>query len=355
MKTSVKRIICVILSLIMLMQLGIAAFAADPDSVDALKEKFKDGVGPEVDGLSVDYVYYAPENTAGEKLPLVLYFHGKDQGGKPRDQIDINNFPLWASDEIQQRFTGGGAYLFVPRSHEERNEYWSDEYVPAVKAALDDFIAQHADTIDMTRIYVGGFSMGGKMTLKTASSYPDFFAAAFPMCPAYNPSDEQLEAIADIPVWLLVSRFDIIAGYYTYSEDIWNRLCEKTNVPEECRLTLFGTVKYPNGKKTLSNHYVWFALANDMFTYDEGKYPNAVTTDATGKEIELISPDGVVSWLCAHTSDYSGGETQMNGTLAENPEGDYIKPVLKALFPLVSDGIKTVFYDIIDFFKNIGK
>ena len=37
--------------------------------------------------------------------------------------------------------------------------------------------------------------MGGKMTLKMASSYPTFFAAAFPLCPAYAPSDEQIEEV----------------------------------------------------------------------------------------------------------------------------------------------------------------
>ncbi len=341
----------------MIMHQGITAFAADPGSIDALKAKFADEKGPEVDGLSVDYVYYAPENPA-EKLPLVVYFHGMGQGSKPRGQIEENNFPLWASDEIQQRFAGGGAYLFVPRTHEENKEYWSDKYVPAVKAAIDEFIARHADTVDLSRIYVGGFSMGGKMTLKTASSYPDFFAAAFPLCPAYNPSDEQLEALADMPVWLMVSRFDLIAGYYTYSEDIWNRLCEKTNVPQNCRLTLFGRVKYPDGRNTTSNHHVWFALANDLFTYDEGKYPNAVTTDAQGNEIELTSPDGVVSWLCGFTSDYAGEDVEMNGTLGGNPEGgsgSVVSPVLKALFPLISDAVKTFFTDIFDWFKNIGR
>ena len=351
-----KKGLCLLLSGVMLMMsFQAVGFAADPSELPALKAKFADGVGPAVDGLSVDYVYYAPTNAQGTKLPLVVYFHGAGQGAAPRAQIEENNFPLWASEAIQQRFTGGGAFLLVPRSHEENGEHWDDPYVVSVKAAIDDFITQHADKIDLTRIYVGGFSMGGKMTLKMASSYPDFFAAAFPLCPAYAPSEAQIDALADLPVWLIVSRFDIIAGWYTFSEEIWQMLCDQTRVPADCRLTLFGRVKYPDGKNTSSNHFVWFALANDLFTYDEGPYPNAVTTDATGAALALASPDGVVSWLCSHTSDYDGAAIAPNGTLAGNPDGgsDMVRNILRALFPLVFDAIGSFFTDLWNGVKGI--
>ena len=349
-----KKALCLLLSVGIVMSFCAVVCAADPNEIPALKEKFLDGAGPEVNGLSVDYVYYAPENPQG-KLPLVVYFHGAGQGAAPRAQIEENNFPLWAGEEIQRRFTGGGAYLLVPRSHEENGDYWGDANVVSVKAAIDEFIAAHETTVDLTRIYVGGFSMGGKMTLKMASSYPDFFAAAFPLCPAYEPSDEQIEALADLPVWLIVSRFDIIAGYYTFSEDIWNRLCETTRVSEDCRMTLFGRVKYPDGKNASSNHFVWFALANDLFTYDGGPYPNAVTTDANGNEITLAGPDGVVAWLCRYTSDYAGEETAPNGTLDGNPDGGYDRAgrILKTLFPLVADAIRTFFAEIRDRFTGL--
>ena len=351
-----KKILCILLCAAMIAGLPVAGFAADPGEIPALKAKFADGEGPEVNGISVDYVYYEPDN-AGGKLPLVIYFHGAGQGGKPRAQIEENNFPLWASDEIQSRFEGGGAYLLVPRSHEENGEHWTDEYVEVMKATIDDFIEKHADSIDLSRIYVGGFSMGGKMTLKMASSYPGMFAAAFPLCPAYDPSDEQIEALADMPVWLIVSRFDIIAGYYTFSESIWSRLCEKTNRPSDCRLTLFATVKMPDGRKAGSNHHVWFALANDMFTYDGGKYPKAVTTDAEGNEIELISPDGVVKWLCGYTSDYAGEELQPTGAVERNPDEGYGRGgrILKTLFPLLADAFRTFFGEIFGGIKGLIK
>ena len=347
MKKCLALILCVALTL------GVAPLvrAADPGAIPDLAAQFKDGVGPQVDGLAVDYVYYEPTVPSGGKLPLVIYFHGAGQGAQPRAQIAENNFPLWASDELQARFSGGGAYLLVPRSHEENGEFWSDEYIPAVKAMIDDFIARHADTVDISRIYVGGFSMGGKMTLKMISSYPAMFAAAFPACPAYQPSAEQVAAFADVPVWLIVSRFDVIAGYYTFSEEIWQNVCAATRVPADCRLSLFGIVCFPDGKKTQSNHHVWFAVANDLFTYDEGAYPNMKTVNAAGEELTLESPDGLIGWLCGHTSAYRGEALSSTGLDRQNPDEGYSRAsnIFRTLFPLLGDALSSLFTEIIPF------
>ena len=351
-----KKFISLLMCVVMIFAVTVTAFAANPDDAQALAALFKDGEGPEADGVSIDYVYYEPEVAEGEKLPVVIYFHGMNQGGRPRAQIARNNFSLWASPELQSRFTGGGAYLIAPRSHEENNEYWPDYFVPAVKALIDDFISSHADTVDLSRIYVGGFSMGGKMTLKMISSYPSYFAAAFPMCPAYPPSEEQIAAFADMPVWLMVSRFDIIAGYYTFSKDFWETLCEVTTVPTECRLSLFGVACYPDGRKAMSNHHVWFAASNDLFTYDEGKYPNMVTTNALNEEITLESPNGLISWLCEHTSDYAGEEIESTGLLEKYPEqnGYFADSIKNAIFPLVLDGTLSLFTEVIPSFFFIA-
>lgn len=341
-----KKIISIVLSFVLVLGTFSLSFAADVSKLEEYTKLFVQGEGPEVNSLKVDYLSFTPTVQEGKKYPLVIYFHGMGQGGKPGKQLTKeNNFALWASEELQSRFTNGGAFLFVPRSHEERKEYWSDEYTYSVKAAVDEFIEQNRESVDLTRIYVGGFSMGGKMTLKMVTSYPDFFAAAFPMCPAYAPGDEQFKAISNLPVWLIVSRFDAIAGYYAFSKDVWEGICDNTNIPSDCRLSLFGTVCFPNGRKTPSNHHVWYAVANDLFTYDEGDYPNMKTTDATGKEIKLTSPDGLISWLCSHTSNYNGQELENTGLCEKNPENtmDMASRSIKALFYIIADAFKSLF------------
>lgn len=160
-----KKFISVLIAVLTLIMCAAPAFAADVSRIDEYKAMFVQKVGPEVDGLKVDYVAFSPEVEEGTKVPVVLYFHGKGQGKAPGSQIEENNFPLWASDELQRRFNNGGAYLLAFRTREEDNEDWSNKYIPAVKAAADAFIEEHRDSIDLTRIYVGGFSMGGMMTL----------------------------------------------------------------------------------------------------------------------------------------------------------------------------------------------
>lgn len=333
-----KKILCVILAAITLMACASPAFAIETD-LEPLKAKFADGEGPEVAGVSIDYVYYTPEKKDDTKYPLVIWLHGMGQGKEKRAQIGDNNFPLWASDEFQSRFTpSGGAYLLAARSHEENGKFWPNDHLAPLKAAIDEFIAEH-DDIDVTRIYIGGFSMGGQMTLKMIASYPGLFAAAFPMCPAYTPSDDEVKAIANLPVWISVSRFDVIAGYYTNSKYIWDKLCEYTNLPEDCRLSSFGKVCYGNGKKTPSNHHVWFAVANNMFMDDGSDYVNMETFNAAGETIDLEYPDGMISWLCKYTSDYSGEELASTNLPEQNNQKAImtVVNVLKALFWMFVD------------------
>lgn len=340
-----KKVLSFIMAVLIFALCSFPAAAADVSQIDIYKAAFRAGAGPEVDGISTDYMYFAPDTSDGSRYPLVIYFHGMGQGSKPGEQIESNNIALWASEELQSRFTNGGAFIIAPRSHEEKGEYWENNSIESVKAAIDDFISKNESFIDKSRIYVGGFSMGGKMTLKMASSYPDFFAAAFPMCPAYQPSDEQLEAISDMPVWLIVSRYDILAGYHVYSSDIWERLCGTTNIPEDCRLSLFGKVCYPDGKKTASNHHVWFAAANDMFMYDGTDYVKMETSDAGGNSVTLNYPDGLISWLCGYTSDYSGQTLSSTGLCEQNNErtANMVFSMIKAVFLMLGDAIRSLF------------
>lgn len=217
-------------------------------------------------------MYYSPVKPGDTaKYPLVIYFHGMGQGSEPGAQIKENNIALWAGEDLQSRFTNGGAFLFVPRSHEEEKKYWPVESIGSVKAAIDDFIAKNSEYIDTARIYVGGFSMGGKMTLMMATSYPD-------------------------------------------------------------------------SKKTSSNHHVWFAASNDMFMYDGSEYVNAVTADASGKEVKLTEPDGLISWLCSFTSDYGGEELESTGLCGKNTEksGSSVSLMFRALFLMLADALKSL-------------
>ncbi|MFK7981032.1 MAG: prolyl oligopeptidase family serine peptidase, partial [Saprospiraceae bacterium] len=65
--------------------------------------------------------------------------------------------------------------------------------------------------IDTDRIYIGGCSNGGYMSLKLMLLHPDYFAASFPSALAYHAkyiTDTQIESIKEMPIWFIHSKDD---------------------------------------------------------------------------------------------------------------------------------------------------
>ncbi len=334
-----KKLISVILALMLFLCTGTSVFAASmEDGTDALRNEFIYGEGPEADGLSIDYRYFSPvsENDTS-KYPLVVWLHGMGNGFSEGAQLEASNVAYWASEEFQARFTNGGAFILAARCDELKGICWNDDTIVPLKAAIDDFIAKNKDNIDLTRIYVGGYSMGGKMTLKMAIAYPEMFAAAFPICPAWSPSEAQLAYIADMPVWITSGKTDPLVNYSLSVTKTFKKLSDASNVPEECRLSTLSKVCFEDGTKTSSGHHAWYAVNHDMFSSENGDYPYMTTVNGLGEEVTLTYPDGMISWLCSHTSDYNGEPSTGKGNLGSTDTDNNI--------PVITD--------IINFFKNI--
>jgi len=128
-----------------------------------------------------------------------------------------NRATNYASPEMQAYF--GGAYVLVPQSPtmwmDGGNRQYTrgeknDIYNESLMALIKDYVKQNPN-IDEDRIYVGGCSNGGYMTLKLLMLHPDYFAAAFPSALAYhakNLTDADVERIKDLPIWFIHSADD---------------------------------------------------------------------------------------------------------------------------------------------------
>ena len=334
-----KKLISAVLALCLIAVSAVPAFAATmADGLDALIDQFVYGEGPETDGLSIDYRYFSPvkENDTN-KYPLVVWLHGMGNGTKDGIQVSGSNVSYWSSEEFQARFTNGGAFILAPRSDEAKGICWNEGTIEPLKAAIDDFIAKNKDNIDVSRIYIGGYSMGGKMTLKMAIAFPEMFAAAFPICPAWSPDAALLEKIADMPVWLTSGKTDPLVNYYFSVSKTFEKLSSVTNVPEDVRFSTLKKVCFEDGKRCTSAHHSWYAVNHDMFSSENGAYPHMSTKNALGEEVTLTYPEGMISWLCSHTSDYDGEATTGKGNLENVNEGNSIMGIT----------------DILDFFKTL--
>lgn len=320
-----KKIIALVLALLCLTAYPLGANALSlGGGIESLKTEFKPAEGPVAGDYSVDYRYFSPVKENGDtKYPLVIWLHGMGDGAEEGRQVEKSNIAYWASDEFQSRFgSAGGAFILAARSREENDIYWSNEMLEPLKAAIDEFIAENKANIDLSRIYVGGYSMGGKMTLKMAVAYPEMFAAAFPICPAWSPSEELLQNISDIPVWLTSSTRDPLVNYYLAVAPTWQKITEVSNVPEKCRFSTLTKVCYQDGTKTSSSHHAWFAVNYDMFTDQNGDYHYMSTVNGLGEDVNLNFPNGMISWLSQQTSDYGGEASTGTGNITPQDSTD---------------------------------
>ncbi len=167
------------------------------------------------DGRTLRYAYYAPMVEPDSLHPLVIWIHGAGEGGEdPTIPLLGNKVTALFGDAFQSVM--GGAYVLVPQTPDfwltyNENGDWQDN--PGVSsvynATLMELIRSFIDThpgVDEDRIYIGGCSNGGFMTMDMVLTYPDFFAAAYPICEAYRDSgitDEQLQGIRDLPIWFI--------------------------------------------------------------------------------------------------------------------------------------------------------
>ena len=170
-------------------------------------------------GYTLTYGSYAPEDD-GNKHPLVIWIHGAGEGGKQNEIAVLGNEVTTLYGEEFQKVMGG-AYVLTPQTETfwltyNENGDWQDNpgvdsvYLSSLKGLIDQYVADN-ENIDTDRIYIGGCSNGGYMTMDMILNYPDYFAAAFPICEAYSDAgikDEQLKGIKDLPTWFIYAKND---------------------------------------------------------------------------------------------------------------------------------------------------
>lgn len=194
------RSTAVVLAGLFLFHLG--AFAAEPAAGKMIK------VTPN-QGDRIPYWLYLPENAAenDKKLPVVVFLHGMGQRGSNLDQVLAHGPPKLIAKGKHFPFI-----MIAPQcpndSHKGRRNaksfWWHPEGpIDKVKSILN-FETQRLGNVDPNRIYITGLSMGGFGTYQIVSRYPDYFAAAAPICGHGNriENKEALQkAFAKIPVW----------------------------------------------------------------------------------------------------------------------------------------------------------
>lgn len=172
------------------------------------------------DRTTLTYASFKPQVSKGTRSPLIIWLHGGGEGGTdPTIPLLANRAANYAAPEMQKYF--GGAYVLVPQtptrwmhgvSGETTRGKEDDIYNKALMLLIKDYVAKNPG-IDPSRIYVGGCSNGGYMSLKLIIKHPEYFAAGFISALAYNAafiSKSEINKIKNVPIWFIHSKDDTV-------------------------------------------------------------------------------------------------------------------------------------------------
>jgi predicted peptidase len=168
------------------------------------------------DGDTLRYRILYPENAKKRKAyPLLVFLHGSGERGSDNASQLLHGGDLFLKADLRKQFR---AVVIFPQCPD--HQAWSvfphrrdtsasfnlklntDTLTTPERLVklLMDSLAENK-RIDKRRIYLGGLSLGGYGTYDLVIHYPDFFAAAFPICGQAN-VDLYVRKASRVPLWI---------------------------------------------------------------------------------------------------------------------------------------------------------
>lgn len=178
-------------------------------SVSAQTSEYEHKTFTSSDGKNLNYRLLVPETEKPQKkYPLVLFMHGAGERGNDNEMQLFHGSQMFLNPVNREKYP---AYVIFPQCPPEG--FWAFDDIPSsftemdapenmtpimqtVKELLDSYLDN--PSVDKSRVYIMGLSMGGMATYDLVSRYPDIFAAAIPICGA---ADTERLAATDGVKW----------------------------------------------------------------------------------------------------------------------------------------------------------
>ena len=148
-------------------------------------------------GNTLPYRILYPANyDKNKKYPLLLFLHGAGERGKDNEKQLGHGAKLFITEENRKNFP---AIVVLPQCPEE--SFWAvtkiDRSVQPLKidfdytaqpnwplAAANELVKKiiNEGSVDKSKVYISGLSMGGMGTFESVYRNPDLYAAALPIC-----------------------------------------------------------------------------------------------------------------------------------------------------------------------------
>lgn len=273
--------------------------------------------------------------TDSGKNPLIIWLHGGGEGGTDIDIALLGNEVTGLTSDHEVNVQGyfkssssAGAYVLAvqtptmwmdelgngeygdaqantPATGEKQTSY----YTEALFATIQDYVTHNTD-VDTDRIYIGGCSNGGYMTMNLAFEHGDYFAAYYPVCQGYkngNISDTMVQSIKDYNIWFTLSAQDTTLTPSVYTLPLYARLIETG--AENVHLTYLEKVTGNDSDATYNGHWSWIHTFNDDV---KKEFDNSALTGITAENYaDKLLPancnkDGNMwQWIAGQTNNKS--------------------------------------------------
>lgn len=255
------------------------------------EEAFATGTFTASDATVIPFASYAPAED-GANHPLIVWLHGAGSGGTDIGFVTggmlVTNF---ISEESQAIF--GGAHVLLPQSV----TFWLDDggqyhytqdgtstYTKAMMELIEEYCTKNP-SVDKNRIYIGGCSAGGFMTMNMLLNYPDYFAATFPVCGAYADAwitEDQLQSIKDIPAWFVHCSADPVVDPTTTTNLTYDRFV--TAGAADVHYTQYASIVDPDYGNEYGGHFAWVPALKNLCNTNLDGSPVVVN----GAEVNLF-------------------------------------------------------------------
>ena len=237
------------------------------------------------DRVTYHYAHYEP---ADGSQTLIVWLHGGGEGGTQNTDPRIPMLACKSAVLMREDFQNaiGGANVLIPQCP----TLWMDmngggrttdilsanDGTSYYTSSLRELIDAYKEQTGSETVILAGCSNGGFMSLVLALAYPEAYAMIVPICETLRDetiSDEQLQSIAQLPL------------YFIYSEDDTVALPEVNSVPTIFRLRGMGAQKlhvstskhvtdtsglYQNGAEPYQymGHWSWIYFFNNETACD---------------------------------------------------------------------------------------
>jgi predicted peptidase len=161
-------------------------------------------------GETLPYRLLSPTQVEpGKRYPLVIFLHGAGERGNDNQKQIKHAVGRFATPENREKFP---CYVIAPQCPDGKRWCevdWGDpkphqtptqpsQPMSLLLELLDEF--RQRPSIDQSRLYVTGLSMGGFGTWDLVTRRPGQFAAAMPVCGGADVS--AAPALAKLPIWV---------------------------------------------------------------------------------------------------------------------------------------------------------